>query len=283
VKRVIFLLFLSVCVCASAPAVCQQPSGLPLYYWQQRSFVNFGDFLSLVLVERIVGSPIKVHQNYPKNTYRVLLAVGSILSFAKDGDVVWGTGINGKLPNKSDYRFKHLDVRAVRGPLTREFLRDNFAIDVPEVYGDPALLFPRLFPEFVRAKEPKHPYIIIPHYSECRLFPKEDVDNVVYPTEPWTDVIAKILDSSFVIASSLHGLILAEAFGIPARMLRVTETEPLFKYHDYYLGTNRPAFRYATSIEEALEMGGEAPFECDLYKLYNAFPFECWPTVPRAL
>jgi pyruvyltransferase len=90
-------------------------------------------------------------------------------------------------------------------------------------------------------------------------------------------VIRKICDSRFVISSSLHGIVVAEAFGIPARMLRITETEPLFKYFDYYAGTNRPDFQFAYSVEEALLMGGERPCECDLMKLYNAFPFEFWP------
>lgn len=39
-------------------------------------------------------------------------------------------------------------------------------------------------------------------------------------------------------------------------MLRLTDNEPLFKYEDYYLGSGREHFEYATSVEEALEMGG---------------------------
>jgi pyruvyltransferase len=80
-----------------------------------------------------------------------------------------------------------------------------------------------------------------------------------------------------VISSSLHGVIIAESYGIPARLLRVTEKNHLFKYQDYYLGTGRPHFQYATSVEEALRMGGEPPFVCDLQKLYETFPFEFWP------
>ena len=94
------------------------------------------------------------------------------------------------------------------------------------------------------------------------------------------EVIEKITDSRFVISSPLHGLIVAEAFGIPARMLRITTHEPLLKYQDYYYGTNRPYFQYAQSIEEAFQMGGEPPFECDLQKLYEAFPFEYWEMKP---
>ena len=68
--------------------------------------------------------------------------------------------------------------------------------------------------------------------------------------------IRAILDSELVISTSLHGLVLADAYGIPARMLRITENEPLFKYQDYYEGTGRSTFAFATSVEEALAMGG---------------------------
>ena len=251
--------------------------GLPLYYWQQQKFVNFGDYLSLKIVERIVNQPVEVFKRSPNNKAKKLLAIGSLLSFAADNDVIWGSGINGKLPEKKSYFFTNLDVRAVRGPLTRQFLKEHFNIDCPAIYGDPGLLFPYLFPEFKRKENPSHDFIIIPHYSELHLFPKDLYPNVVYPTDPWNEVIEEILDSDFVISSSLHGIILAEAYGIPARMLRVTKGEPLFKYIDYYAGTNRSHFEFARSVEEALQMGGEKPFQCDLIQLYEAFPFEFWP------
>lgn len=256
--------------------------GLPLFYWAEkwhgRTFVNFGDYLSLKIVERIVGKPIRVYQK-GGIAERKMLAIGSIFSFAKENDVIWGTGINGKLLEKKYYRFTHLDVRSVRGPLTRRFLMEHFNIVCPEIYGDPALLIPYLFPEFKRKENPAYDYIVIPHFSEEHLFPKSEIDNIVYSTEPWEEVMDKILDSKLVISSSLHGVIVAEAFGIPARLLRMQDDneESIFKYCDYYSGTKRPDFQYATSIEEALEMGGMPPFECDLEKLYNAFPFDLWP------
>ncbi|OGN64817.1 MAG: hypothetical protein A3E80_04945 [Chlamydiae bacterium RIFCSPHIGHO2_12_FULL_49_9] len=252
--------------------------GLLLYYYLEPNLNNFGDTLSLKIVERMVGEQVDVYRKLVHKKTKKLLAIGSIFYFAVDGDVIWGSGINGKTVKKTDYSFKELDVRAVRGPLTRQFLKENFDIDAPEIYGDPALLFPRLFPEFKRKENPSYDYIIIPHYRELAMFPKELYPQAVYPTDPWEEVIDKILDSKFVISSSLHGLIIADAYGIPSRMLRVTEKEFLFKYQDYYLGTNRPYFRFATSVEEALLMGGEMPFECDLEKLYNAFPFEFWDT-----
>jgi len=250
--------------------------GLPLFYWQEGSFINFGDYLSLKLIERIVEGPVRFYTKKKKDMDKKLLAIGSIFYFACDHDVVWGSGVNGKRLDKADYHFSELDIRAVRGPLTRQFLIDNFNIHSPEIYGDPGLLFPYFFPEFRRKSVPSRDYIVILHYSEQNLFAKDSFHNV-NSTDPWNEVLAKILDSQFVISSSLHGIVMAEAYGIPARLLRITENEPMFKFQDYYAGTNRPYFQFATSIEEALQMGGEPPFQCNLKKLYEAFPFEFWP------
>ncbi|HEV8050973.1 MAG TPA: polysaccharide pyruvyl transferase family protein [Parachlamydiaceae bacterium] len=255
----------------------QADQGLPLYYWQQKQFINFGDYISLKLVERITDSQIEIFYRYPKNTKQKLLAIGSILSFAVQNDVIWGTGVNGKWLGLENYPFTNLDARSVRGPLTRKFLMDNFGIGCPEIYGDPALLFPYFFPEFQRSENPSRDYIVIPHYTEKNLFPKDQEDRIVYPTDPWDEVIGKIIDSQLVISSSLHGIVIAEAYGIPAICLRATGNEPLFKYEDYYQGTGRPDFKYATTVEEALKMGGERPFECDLNLLYESFPREFWP------
>ncbi len=250
---------------------------IPLFWWKEGGFVNFGDMLSLKLVERITNTPVRFYNKKPCHQEKKLLALGSIFFFAYDDDIVWGSGINGKTLHKKHYHFTNLDVRAVRGPLTRQFLLDHFDIEAPSIYGDPALLLPYLFPEFRKKEEPAFDYVIIPHYSEEKLFRQLSYENVVYPTEPWDQVIEKILNSKFVISSALHGVIVAEAFGIPARLLRISENESIFKYRDYYLGTNRSLFYPATSIEEALILGGEPPIQCDLVALYEAFPFDHWP------
>lgn len=281
-KRWLMIIFCLLFVGAVAQELVPE-EGLTLFYWNEkwrgRTFVNFGDYISLKLVERIVQGPVKSYTKRAKIPEKKLLTSGSIISFAFDDDVIWGSGINGKLQKKKDYHFTKLDVRCVRGPLTRAFLMTHFEIDCPEIYGDPALLFPYFFPEFKKKQRPKYDYLIIPHYAEEHLFNKNEWDNVVYCTDPWEEIIEKITDSRLVISSSLHGLIIAEAYDIPARLLRMTNEEPLFKYQDYYFGTNRPNFQFATTVDEALEMGGEFPFECDLRKIFQAFPFEYWPMI----
>ena len=256
-----------------------QPEGLPLFWWGEDPEINFGDYLSLKIVERMVDGPVRYYRKKPKWKEQKLLAIGSVFYFANNGDVIWGSGINGKTLSRSDYQFATLDVRAVRGPRTREFLWENFRIEAPAIYGDPALLFPYLFPEFKRKAKPKYDYIVVVHYKETHLFPRGENSNIVYSTDPWEEVTEKIVDSKLVISSSLHGVIVAESYGIPARYLRLGDkNQHIFKYQDYYEGTGRPFFRYATTVEEALQMGGEPPFVCDLKALYDSFPFDFWPS-----
>lgn len=254
---------------------------LPLFYWQEDPFVNFGDYISRALVERIVQSPVRCYLKKSKNQDRKLLAIGSILYFANEDDILWGTGVNGKTPDPKIYNFKHLDVRSVRGPYTAKFLRDHFQMDVPEIYGDPALLFPYFFPEFKKRSNPSREYSIVLHYSDLKTFPKSNYEQVMDTSQPWYEIVEQILDSKFIVSTALHAIVIAEAYGIPARLLRVSESphNNILKYKDYYSGTGRPNFQFATSVEQALVMGGEPPFECDLQKLYSAFPFEFWPNV----
>lgn len=257
----------------AAPHVKSQ---VPLFYWDARprlGFSNFGDAMSVSIVERILGRSITTTTAATPGKKK-FLAIGSITNYAEEGDVLWGTGVNGKYPHPSDYHFTTLDVRAVRGPLSRKFLID-MGVDCPEVYGDPTLLLPKLFPEFQKPSAPSQEYVVIPHFSDEDFF--RDQSNMVSVKEDWQVVVRKILNSKFVISSALSGVIVAEAFGIPARLIvspNENNTETIFKYADYYYGTGRLNFRFATSIQEALEMGGEPMPECDLEKLLQAFPYD---------
>jgi len=249
---------------------------IPLFYWDARprlGFSNFGDAISVGIVERILGRPIRATST-PSLGREKFLAIGSIINYAEEGDTLWGTGVNGKYLKKSDYHFNRLDVRAVRGPLSRQFLLE-MGVNCPEVYGDPTLLLPKLFPEFQKPSEPSQDYIVIPHFSDEHLF--RDLPQMVSVKEEWQTVVERILNSKFVISSALSGVIVAEAFGIPARLLispNENNTETIFKYSDYYYGTGRFNYQFATSVEEALRMGGEPMPACDLDRLLQAFPYD---------
>lgn len=238
-----------------------------LYLWGGKKIKNFGDELSQVIIEQIIHKEVK--RGALTDPHQLLFAVGSVLHFARDGNIIWGSGYR-ENPLQEVRNYKNLDVRAVRGPRTRDFLL-QLGIECPEIYGDPALLLPILMPQLKR-EEPVYDYIVIPHFNESCCF--KIYKNVVYPTEPWNEVVKKILQSKFVISSSLHGIIIAEAFGVPARLLRMTRIEPFLKYQDYYEATGRANFQYASSVREALQMGGESPLDIDLNPLINSFPYD---------
>jgi pyruvyltransferase len=242
-----------------------------LEYWRPGdSLLNFGDMLSYIIVSKVLSNNgLTLTDETPRQAR--LLAVGSILHFAKSGDVVWGSGINGKVPLDL-HCFSTLDVRAVRGPLTAEYLRKR-GITVPDVYGDPALLLPQLFGErFVPTK--KRQYAVVPNLHDLGV--TENWPNIVSPLMAWNRCIEQIVEAEFVVASSLHGLIVAEAFGIPARYIRLSETESLLKYEDYVVGTGRTSLEYARTIEEALEMKGMPAIVFDPEGLIKSFPLDLW-------
>jgi len=231
---------------------------------------NFGDHLSRIVVESVAREHGRTLDDEVASPRR-LLAIGSSLHFARDGDTVWGCGINGKIPTER-ITARRLDIRAVRGPKTAAILRE-LGLAVPDIYGDPALLLPRYF----RGRFPLTgmlDYVVVPNFHDVALIAESE--RKVSPKWGWNRCIAAIVSARFVVASSLHALIVAEAFGIPARQLRLSDTESQFKYDDYAQGTGRLSLTPARSIEQALEMGGEPPPCFDERSLLAAFPIELW-------
>jgi len=231
---------------------------------------NFGDLLGPVIANRLLDRAGIVAES--KQEERRLLAVGSILRLAGEGDTIWGIGANGKSLNQS-FNFSSLDVRAVRGPLTKNFL-ENRGIAVPDVFGDPGLLVGHLWSrrELIGSAK-KKAVAVVPNFHDYPTVPARN--GLVNPTSSLWKVIGEIASSDLVVGSSLHGLIVAESLGIPARLV-VSGTEPLFKYQDYYEGSGRGRFDPADSIDDAIKMGGEPLPDWDPKPLENAFPFDLW-------
>ena len=126
------------------------------------------------------------------------------------------------------------------------------------------------FPEFHRAPVPEQDVLLIPHKNDVSIIHANQDGKtdrrlaLVLPTEDWRTVVRAICNSKLVISSSLHGLIVSEAFGVPAIFLRLSDHEPLFKYNDYYSATNRSTFPVATSIQDALSIRPPPPPAIDL-------------------
>lgn len=232
---------------------------------------NFGDLLGPALVSRLVAEQGLERAAIRQRTPR-LVAIGSIIHFAADGDVIWGSGINGKVSD-DDHRFSQLDVRAVRGPLTRDALIAR-GIEVPEIFGDPGLLAPIVFPELPRWSQGKrHQLSIVPNLHDFSIW--QSHPDVVDPTAPLLTVLERIARSERVVGSSLHGIIVAESLGVPATLMR-PGTEPLFKYEDYYRGTGRHEFPVAKDLDEALATHAEPIESWSNTELLAAFPSDLW-------
>ena len=234
-----------------------------LFAWEVKN--NFGDMLSRVIVEWVAKRPV---QMATFETPGKLIALGSLLHRTHSGDILWGTGRHGvwgtKYENEHIKNFKNLDVRAVRGPLTRRFLVKS-GIDCPKTYGDPAILMPMIYPKEIA---PTKEYGTIPHFAEKSMFRDFiDVQN------PWKQVIDEIVACKKIISSSLHGIIVAEAYGIPAIWLKCQD-EGDFKYRDYYWSTGRKVTP-AKSMDEALSRTPPpVPKFRNREELINSFPKE---------
>lgn len=234
---------------------------------------NFGDLLGPMIARRLVESA-GLDFDAADGTGRRLVAVGSILTMARPGDIVWGTGLNGKLLHE-ERSYAGIDVRAVRGPITAAYLRERGVL-VPEVFGDPGLLIGTLWSRDELARGFAHAEVrVVPNLHDFRSTPHDGTRELVSPQDRVMDVLGRIASSDFVCGSSLHGVIIAEALGIPARFVR-SGAEPELKYLDYFEGTGRSGLVIASSVEEALGLGPQEPLKWDATSLLNSFPLELW-------
>ena len=200
------------------------------FWWQKN---NFGDTLTPFVLEAFLGETPELA--LPGEAGKIV-AIGSIVYYAVPGDVVWGAGTNraGTIDGKG---IKYL---AVRGPLTRSMIKGAVC---PQVYGDPALLLPLMYSPQI---EKKYHRGILPHYVDKGLEPVLEDDELLIDIQaPWKEVIDAILSCDEIVSSSLHGIIAAEAYGIPATWAvwsdKIRGGE--LKFHDYFLGTGRAAHK----------------------------------------
>lgn len=242
-----------------------------LYYWTHAAGDNVGDLISLVLVRKIVESFGLDFDQHVRQT-RKLFAVGSILEQVVQNATVWGSGLRHAVVSPSNVA---LDVRAVRGPLTREALL-HVGIACPEVFGDPAILLPRFYrPRPAR----RRPFLVIPHFlREKELLQRYPEACISTLTSDWQGFVDDIAAADLVISGSLHGLVLAEAYGVPAVLLANAADRDRFKYDDYYRGTGRSTYAQASTVDEALALSGQPRPALGAFQdgLLEAFPRDLW-------
>jgi hypothetical protein len=198
-------------------------------YWS-KSKPNFGDAMSPLMCERLAGCPVVFADRWRCD----LVAMGSLLDRFREWYPhprvhVWGTGFIEERPSRRG-RFHY---HAVRGHLSAQIVRGP-SIDT---FGDPGLLADVLWPEL--KKTPKG---LVPHFQD-RTDPQVAALRNTLPGCTVIDVFGEVVEvlreiaaCECVLSSSLHGLVVADAFGVPNAWVKFSEKVRGggFKFRDYY-------------------------------------------------
>ncbi len=231
---------------------------------------NFGDDLNFYLISELSGKKVITISNiFHSRKMLSLMCVGSLLEYCYDSVTVWGSG--SMYGDVNRFQDKPLDVRAVRGPLSRKYLL-SLNVPCPAVYGDPALLLPKIYrPHHV---EKKWRIGIIPHISDLNNstminFKRENPEVAIIKLnkyDVWTDVIDEIVACDIILSSSLHGLIISDAYDVPNVWIKLSDKVEGngFKFKDYFLSVDR-------NIESPVTINCVNDFiyairQCDNYK-----------------
>ena len=249
---------------------------------------NWGDDINYFFLRKLWHKAIvsydcsSLSHRLKKDNYMV---IGSSLTLLCNSEsIVWGTGVIDDTKELPAYPKK---VLAVRGPLSRQYLLER-GIECPPVYGDPALLVPKVYNPSI---EKKYQLGIIPHYAD---FDSTLLNNLKqYPDvllikmegyRKWTDVVDMILSCESIASSSLHGLILSEAYQIPNCWIEIKGNllGGHFKFHDFFLSIGRdrqqPLKMTIETTKENLIAATKSwtAGHLDLKPLIKQSPFKCY-------
>jgi pyruvyltransferase len=251
------------------------------YHGPNKNKRNFGDALSPIILRAETGRDVV----YASIMDCEMIAIGSILdTFYRWRAVrnllrnrqpvrVWGSGFIKAGRNRSS---QGLVVHAVRGPMTR----DRLALRSETPLGDPGLLVEGLVAKSVR---PEHAWGLIPHMADIndpmisRLIAGTRNAVLVRLDDEPVEVLKLIAGCERIVSTSLHGLIAADALGIPNWWLRVGDRliGGDWKFHDYF-----------ASIGRRHEMPITLPQDGNLDSIATPFDsvhLDCIPAVCRSL
>jgi pyruvyltransferase len=232
-------------------------------YWYKikEGHGNFGDELNHYIISRLSGHSVNqviipstgfdyIYKSLSFIFYRVvslrdypklliqffltdfIVGIGSVIAVPNSSKAkIWGSGII-----KKDDKINPASFLAVRGKYTQKRLKElNFT--VPETIGDPALLLPLIY---YPNKTKKYQLGIIPHHIHYKNIKERICDTkikIINLTDPIEKVIEEINSCHYTISTSLHGIIVSQAYGIPSLWYTYKE-KSLFgdniKFYDYF-------------------------------------------------
>ena len=250
---------------------------------------NWGDDINYHFIKLLAKREIAIYFRTPiamalkMSNY---LCIGSTLNYLPTRrTIVWGAGV---IDDALELRERPARIHAVRGPLSREYLLSRH-LQCPAIYGDPALLIPYFYRP-MPSKQPRKLKIgIVPHYSDrgspilseiTANHPEiEIIDIVNYGS--WTDLIDRICGCEAILSSSLHGLIVAESFGIVNHWISVSDKVigNGFKFRDFYASVGKSItcpiiLDQASNPMELISTHTWTQGKLDLTRLLDACPFE---------
>lgn len=251
--------------------------------------MNWGDQLSPVICKILSDRDI-VHAKVSKCD---MIAIGSILARAKEHVLakrihVWGSGFAQPVTKHKTRHFIH----ALRGKKSAELLTN---VEV-NVFGDPGLLCDRLIPNH-RDIPKKYDLGIVPHYAE-----RENLDFLAFlnthPEVAFVDIFSdtlgfleRLASCHFILSSSLHGLIAADALAIPNCRFKLSDNiiGGDFKFEDYYsvFDMNQPTATtleaFSPTLQDQIAKEYSRPnISAVKEALVGAFPFPPPPTSTSA-
>ena len=207
---------------------------LKLYWWQ--GVPNFGDALSPLVVAHVSGR--QVQHAGPKGAE--LWAIGSLLHVARQNreafrrrPTIWGTGQLGHVPRDVT---EHVDIALLRGPVGASLL----GVEATR-FADPGLLADEVCGP---APEREDKIGLVPHHTTLddpllqAVLQEEPRLSLIDVRDECASVCRQIASCAHIIASSLHGLIVADAYGVPNTWLH-PGAQAHFKYYDYAASVQR--------------------------------------------
>lgn len=227
-------------VCAASKHILRKRVNDAVFF--AKGFENLGDSMVPWLIQNVAH--VDLPYSNPLAAWGPhLFTIGSILQYATSDCYIWGSGF---IQVNSQPKRHPKQIAAVRGPLT-QMRCQALGIDTPSVLGDPALLTSRFID---KRHEPISGRIgLVPHYVDWDALSNPElgleknyrfIDIRTSDIENFADEITKC---EYIVSTSLHGLILAEAFGVPTVWCEVSDNVvgKGFKFHDYFSGTGRKA------------------------------------------
>lgn len=204
-----------------------RPGGLPVWWHVGRP--NFGDDINPTLFAALGAGSVRFAAD---RTRPHVLGAGSILEHAGPAAVVCGSGFLAP----PDRPVTAAEIVAVRGR------RSAAAAGVPDdvLLGDPLVLID----QFVQPVAPRRRFGFVPHVTsvlQWRRLAGSGVHVIDPAWDPWR-VVDEIAACETIFSQSLHGLIVADALGIPNVWVAPSDgmAGGRFKFDDYFSTIDRP-------------------------------------------